>query len=1086
MTDGTRYTDHLIAALAVEWHLLTPEQSQSLLDETVRHDVASGEDSDGGSAQTSDLLQRLAEMAELSAQDIVALQWMVEQTLRRRSADSHGDAVETTAIHVRENVSLRSSGQGHEDATLNPEEDAPRYHRKEFHARGGSGQIWLARDNRFGRDVALKELQPDRSHKQSLRRFVTEARVTGQLEHPGIVPVYELHESDDAAPFYTMRFIQGQTLAEAIADFHQMPSGSERSLKFVELLNAITAVCNTVHYAHSHGVIHRDLKGRNVVLGEFGEVMVLDWGVARIVGDEEESLVEAEPGFGGRIETTQDGSIVGTPSYMSPEQAKGDNEAVGPASDVYSMGVILYELLAGKLPFEADYVSQLLEKVIALNPARPSHIKEQVPRALEAICLKSLKKDPADRYVSARELGNEIRRYLADEPVDSFPDSLPTRLSRWARRHRLIVTTAASIALVLLVGLSAGSFLLADANRRINQEKNKAERLAKEANQNFEDALASVNEFYNVVSENRLLHVPRLSQLRDELLTNAMGYYERFANKDAKDPHVRALLAEARYRMARIHLAMGEDDRATKQLLRCIEIFEDLRTNDNPDLGSVTYSKVLSAMGEIKSRKGHPSQSSQYRRNGLRMLRQHLEQFPHDIDAQVKLSQLLSDEAHFRYTTQHINEAVEPITESVAISRKLLKEHNQERFQMQLAESLSFSAIVARDLGDIQRAENRFQECLDIYEAIQRASGLIPREQAGVSQCYHSLGMLLRRTGRSEQALPLLTASASLRQALIEEFPSQPSHRSAMALTKSSIGVLHWANGDYEKAEAHYAESNGLLAALTEDFPDNLTFRNDLAGGYNNVAMVYRAQDKRDKAIETYTKCIEIRRALLSEMPESLDVSVQLGNCYSNLGQLYFKDGKPATALQWKNEAVALLERVRKRVGDDPRLRSRLSQAHRGRAQSLVALSRFEEGIQEWQIAADLESGQEQQFLLMRKARAMAVSGHPEQAAEEAKSLLETGTLDSETLFDSARVFSICHSKTLESPNADRQSDEAKQYLTSALDALQQAAASGYFEDAGWEELEREADLAAIRDAALFRDFMRRHRPATVTDASDQ
>lgn len=291
-----------------------------------------------------------------------------------------------------------------------------RYITDRLHAEGGIGQVWLARDVHLNRDVALKTLREEFQHRtRAMRRFLKEAEITGQLEHPGIVPVYELVANPNTGrPFYAMRFVRGRTLAKAIRSYHeQRLVGDTDPLALPTLLNALVAICNTVAYAHSRGVVHRDLKGDNVLLGDFGEVIVLDWGVAKVLGSsEDESHVttgnfDTEP----EIDQTLQGDVVGTPAFMAPEQASGQLELIDARTDIYGLGAILYEILTGQPPFCGANTVEILEKVRRDDPVPPHLLWPDVPRTLEAACLKALAKDQADRYATATALGEEIQTW---------------------------------------------------------------------------------------------------------------------------------------------------------------------------------------------------------------------------------------------------------------------------------------------------------------------------------------------------------------------------------------------------------------------------------------------------------------------------------------------------------------------------------------------------------------------------------------------------------------------------------------------------------------------------------------------------
>src|SRR5262249_1328593 len=247
------------------------------------------------------------------------------------------------------------------------DDDAPlcspvRYRVLRPHAKGGLGEVFVAEDTELHREVAFKEIQKPHAHDPHRRsRFLLEAEVNGRLEHPGVVPVYGLGSYRDGRPFYAMRFIRGESLQQAIGRFHaaDVPGRDpgERGLALRQLLGQFVAVCNAMAYAHSRGVLHRDLKPANVMLGKFGETLVVDWGLAKVVGRPEGEVAGEEvtlrPSSGDGVATVA-GTAVGTPAYMSPEQAAGRLDLLGPASDVYSLGATLYHLLTGQTPFRGD------------------------------------------------------------------------------------------------------------------------------------------------------------------------------------------------------------------------------------------------------------------------------------------------------------------------------------------------------------------------------------------------------------------------------------------------------------------------------------------------------------------------------------------------------------------------------------------------------------------------------------------------------------------------------------------------------------------------------------------------------------
>ncbi|MBY0523968.1 MAG: protein kinase [Gemmataceae bacterium] len=344
------------------------------------------------------------------------------------------------------------------------------------HARGGLGEVFVAEDLELHRQVALKEIQARFADDAASRtRFLLEAEVTGGLEHPGIVPVYGLGQYADGRPFYAMRFIQGDSLKEAIGHFHTgdwRRREGERALAFRELLGRFVDVCNAIAYAHSRGVLHRDLKPGNIMLGKYGETLVVDWGLAKSL-DGQEKIQELEeqplkPLSRSSAAETIPGTALGTPQFMSPEQAAGRLDLIGPAADIYGLGATLYCVLTGRPPFAEADTGKVLQQVRQGRFPQPRQVSRGVPRALEAVCLKAMALKPSERYPDAHFLADEIEHWLADEPVFAYRESWAKRGRRWIRRHQIAVTATS---VLLLVGLSAAGLLLRERARTEEAER---------------------------------------------------------------------------------------------------------------------------------------------------------------------------------------------------------------------------------------------------------------------------------------------------------------------------------------------------------------------------------------------------------------------------------------------------------------------------------------------------------------------------------------------------------------------------------------------------------------------------------------
>lgn len=460
-------------------------------------------------------------------------------------------AKETAAVATpKKTMPSRGSALGNTDKiTL---EHPGRYSIKREYGKGGIGRVLLAYDEHIGREVALKELIGQRVAgtvegktrrrftDKAMTRFLLEARVTGQLEHPGIVPVYEVGRKTDGSIYYTMKLVRGKNLWERLRGCKSL---SERLM----LLSHFVDLCQSMAYAHSKSVIHRDIKPQNVVVGEFGETVVLDWGLAKIKGIEDERAEEIEEGLklikeGGADETVA-GSPLGTPSYMSPEQAEGMVSEIDERSDVWSLGAVLYEFLTGQPPFTGVMAYEVMGKVIK-DPVVPvRELEPNAPPELCAICEKCLEKDRDQRYQDAGELNEDVVRFQAGSLVSAYEYSMSELVKRWINKHKRVVITA-SVATVILIIFASWSFV------RIREQRNIAveQKEIAEKNESIADKQRQIAEQRKTEAEKNLAQAYYQYGLRAENETrwnDARMYYAKSLEMGVRLPARNGLYRES-------------------------------------------------------------------------------------------------------------------------------------------------------------------------------------------------------------------------------------------------------------------------------------------------------------------------------------------------------------------------------------------------------------------------------------------------------------------------------------------------------------------------------------------------------------
>jgi len=314
-----------------------------------------------------------------------------------------------------------------------PDLTGTRYRIERRIAVGGMATVYLAHDESLDRNVALKVLSLPDSGTDLAPRMLREARIVAQLEHPAIVPIHDVGTLSDGRVFYSMKFVQGQTLDQQVA--------SQSNLN--DRLRLFLRICDAVAFAHSRGVLHRDLKPSNIMVGAFGEALVMDWGIAANVRESGEARPAVASTAGSSPDpVTQDGVVIGTPGYMSPEQAAGSAKAVDHRTDVYGLGTVLYFMLTGRPPVSDSAAAVAIDRAIRGEITPPRSINSDVHRTLEAVCLKAIALRTEDRYDTVDALSRDISLYLDGEPVSARVERPWERAGRWINKYQFIVIIA--------------------------------------------------------------------------------------------------------------------------------------------------------------------------------------------------------------------------------------------------------------------------------------------------------------------------------------------------------------------------------------------------------------------------------------------------------------------------------------------------------------------------------------------------------------------------------------------------------------------------------------------------------------------
>jgi serine/threonine protein kinase/tetratricopeptide (TPR) repeat protein len=771
--------------------------------------------------------------------------------------------------------------------------------------RGGMGVVYAAEQVSLARRVALKVLPfASTLDGKQLQRFKNEARAAAHLHHTNIVPVFATG-CERGVHYYAMQYIEGQTLAALIDELRNLaarnghPAGAVRTVcelggdrapapqalagaasgelqptgprpPVVRPDGAVSAetgqhtgggistarstaspaffrgvaragiqAAEALEHAHQLGIVHRDIKPSNLLVDASGKVWITDFGLAHCQS---------------QVELTMTGDLVGTLRYMSPEQALAKRVPVDHRTDVYSLGVTLYELVTQQWAFNGRDRQEILHQIAFEEPRSPGRINKAMPPELEVIILKAMAKNPDERFATAQEMADDLRRFLEDRPIRAKRPTLVQRTRKWARRHPSVVWAAALILLVA-AGLSVvSSVLIWSAYRRETLARQAESAQRQRAQSNLHQALRVLDDIYLQVAEDRVPRDLQQEQQEHELLKNALGFYQKFADENSTDPEVALEVIRANRRIGDIQWLVGQHEGARKAYAAAMEKAEGLA-------------------------KGPDAQP----------------EYVHELAVcHNSVGDLLRETGELEPATGHIREAIDlvgPLTKTTPVPHE---------YQAQLARSRHALGLVLKLRGNRPEAEQQFAQAIGLQSRLVKESPKDRKYRADLARMHRSAGRWLDLgSGDDFAANEHLRSAIEILRGLVKEFPAVPSYRQSLGLTLADLAVQGGAGME------GFAEAIQIQERLATDFPTVPEYRFELAMSYNNRANIQWADPDIGRAAPDFLKVLDMSTRLATEHPRAIRYRVNVAIALYNCGAVAaFHDRNFLRARQRLGEAV--------------------------------------------------------------------------------------------------------------------------------------------------------------------------------------
>jgi serine/threonine protein kinase/tetratricopeptide (TPR) repeat protein len=854
---------------------------------------------------------------------------------------------------------------------------------------GGFGIVFLAEQQQpIRRKVALKLLKPGMDSKQVVARFEAERQALALMDHPNIAAVHDAGETASGRPYFVMELVRGMPVTDYC---------DQNGLTPRERLGLFVSVCQAVQHAHHKGIIHRDLKPSNVLVAQHdgaAVVKVIDFGIAKALGQE---LTD-------KTLCTGFAQMIGTPLYMSPEQAQIGGLDIDTRSDIYSLGVLLYELLTGTTPFDRERLGQVeydeLRRIIREEePPRPSRristlgqaaltmsarrksdprrLSQLLRGELDWIVMKCLEKDRGRRYDTANALALDIERYLHDEPVQACPPSAWYRFRKFTRRNRTRLGMATALGLAVLA--AAGIVVWRERDRTLaemTQARNEQQRitaafqreteLRHDAEKNLDHsrknvalALLALDKIYLKIVEADLPSDPHSEQEHRQRLRDVLSFYEAFARHNSAETMAQGAMAIAHGRAGIIRLELGQIKEAERSLGRAVRLLNDLR-KEFPRMPARLVTGTLKSLaffqqkwGRALQEAGRLAEAEKAIREALKLQTELAVRSPDDDGKQLTLARIYDSLGAVLFEARRYQESVEARRQALGrFERLVARDPKNAQYRDQMASTLAALGAPLRKMERLDEAEKVVRRALECQHQLPPEQQRRPGHRGQRAANHYSLGQLLWLTGRFEGAEQAFRQAVALWNRLAAEFPALPLYQKSLASGQNALADLLWQRNRPLEAEKAFREALDLRRQLLERLRDSPDSKQQLADTLSKLGRLLTEPVRagrplgdagRQEAEQLYRQALELWKELAALHPDQTEHKADLAGGYADLSELLWSSRRHAEAERANRQALEIWKELAARFPGTSRYEENVHRSLCNSGNFLLATGRLAE-----------------------------------------------------------------------------------------------------------------------------------------------